>query len=149
METTNQNISQAVATFRKFPAMSDEEIYGELVKEGVDRRLAARLVEFVPMAYGRILLEKSGAQFSDVYHRLLPGGTRLEHLLSSEPVWNAAFDFGRAEIADRTSAADLLAVAARSAEFDAADKMLKKGSRLQNLVFTPPLLPWSDGEPNV
>ena len=100
------------------------------------------------MAYSRILLERSGAQFSDVYQRLLPGGTRLEQPLLSEPIWNEALTFGRAEIADQTSAADLLAVAARSAEFDAADKLLKKGSRLQNLVFTPPLMPWPDDGPN-
>jgi hypothetical protein len=41
-------ISKAVATLRGAPNLSDFDIYRKLVSEGVERPLAARLIEFVP-----------------------------------------------------------------------------------------------------
>jgi hypothetical protein len=52
----NPFVTEAVAIFREFPNVSDEEILRKLVAMGVERAIAARLVEFVPMAYCRLLL---------------------------------------------------------------------------------------------
>jgi hypothetical protein len=72
----NEQISEAVSIFRASPNLDDKEIYEILVVKGFKRQLAARLVEFLPMAYGRFLLAKAGVRFSDAYQRMLPGCLR-------------------------------------------------------------------------
>jgi hypothetical protein len=145
----NEQISRAVSLFRSSRTLGDEAIYQKLVAEGVESRLAARLVEFLPIAYGRFLLERSGPRFSEYFQRRLLSGPSEELLLSSEPVWNAAVAFARTEAIQGVLAQDFLAVAGRSAEFQAANQLLNQGSKLQDLVFTPYVLLWPEGGPNL
>ena len=72
-----------------------------------------------------------------------------ERPLKSEPVWNAALAFARTESEQGISVQDFLVVAGRSAEFQAANQLLNKGSKLENLVFIPYLLPWPEDGPQV
>jgi hypothetical protein len=134
--STNEQISKAVSLFRTSRAHGDEGIYRKLVAEGVEPQLAARLVEFLPLTYGRFLLEKSGTRFSEYFQRMLSSGRSEELLLSSEPVWNAAVAFAPTEAIQGISVQDFLAVAGRSGEFQVANKLLNQGSKLQDLVFT-------------
>jgi hypothetical protein len=78
---------------------------------------------------------------------MLPAGKSIEQPLSSEPVWDAAVAFAHAEVERGVSGQDLLAVAARSAEFDAANQLLNKGSKLENIKFTVPVLGWPENGP--
>lgn len=144
---TEEQISKAVSLLRTARPLGDEGVFRALVADNLDPRLAARLVELVPMAYGRFLLEKSGARFSEYFQRMLPNGPSEERPLSSEPVWGAALAFARAEAKQGVSVQDFLVVAGRSAEFQAANQLLNQGSKLENLVFTPYLLPWSENGP--
>jgi hypothetical protein len=143
-----RRISQAVSAFRTSPNMEDREVYQSLLADGVERQLAARLVEFLPIAYCRLILAESGPRFSTTFRRVLPDGTTCEQLLSSEPVWNAAIAFGRAEVERGASGEDLLAVAGRSAEFDAANQLLQSGSKLKDIAFTVPVLTWPENGPD-
>lgn len=145
----NEQISEAVSIFRASRNLDDKGIYEVLILKGFEHRRAARLVEFLPLAYGRFLLGKSGARFSDAYQRMLPGGVSEERPLSSEPVWNAALTFARTESENGISVENFFAVAGRSAEFQAANQLLNKGSKLENLAFTPYLLPWPESGPLV
>src|SRR5580698_2432330 len=85
----NEEISRAVTIFRSSPNLKDEEVFVALINRGTEKELAARLVEFLPMAYSRLILSKSGARFADTFRRNLPGGVSQEKPLSSEPVWGA------------------------------------------------------------
>jgi hypothetical protein len=147
-ELENQ-IRKAVAVLRSLRNLDDLCIYKALVTEGIEHPVAVRLVEFIPLAYGRFLLAKSGAKFSDYFQRRLPNGVSEKRPLTSEPLWRAALAFARAESERGISASDFLAVAARSAEFNVANQMLNKGSKLENLVFTPYLFPWPESGPTV
>jgi len=141
-------ISKAVAAFRNSPSSGDAEIYCMLVSEGLQRDLAARLVEFVPVVYCRLMLARSGARFPNTYRRrLVDGQLSAERPLLSEPVWIAAQAFALNELEQGVSPKDLLAVAGRCAEFDAANRMLKNGSDLKSVVFTPTLLTWPESGP--
>jgi hypothetical protein len=148
MNLMNENISIAVSVFRSSPQLKDEGIYQLLTAKGIERQLAARLVEFLPMVYCRLLLANSGAQFSDKFRRRLTNGGSKNGVLSSEPVWNAAVAFARAERERGLSATDFLAVAAHSAEFDAANQLLNNGSKLEDLRFTPVSLSWPEEGPD-
>lgn len=147
-ETVNQDISRAVSVFRISPNWDEEQICRALVKEGVERRRAARIVEFLPMVYCRLVLRNSGARFSSKFRRKSPEGASEELPLTSDPVWNEAVVFAYAEVERGVLGKELVAVAARSAEFDAANQLLNKGSKLENVTFTSPVLNWPEGGPD-
>lgn len=144
----NEDISKAMAMFRTSPNLEDYGIYQTLVADGVERQLAARLVEFLPVIYSRLILRNSGARFSSTFRRTVAGGMSQEQPFSSDPVWNAAAAFASDELERGVSSQDLLVVAARSAEFDAANQLLNRGAKLENIVFTPPVFIWPEGGPD-
>src|SRR5690242_13311478 len=133
----NELISSAVALLRNSPTLGDEAIYQLLVAEGFEHQIAARLVEFLPIAYGRLILANSGIRFSDTFERILPDGRISSKSLSSEPLWESAVAFARTEADHGVSGKDLLAVAGRSAELHAANQLLQEGAKLEDLAFTP------------
>jgi len=141
-------ISKAIVTLRSSPSLNDEGAYRALVRQGIKSWVAARLVEFLPMAYCRLVLRASGARFTDTFQRRGQDGTLKEQPLWSEPVWQAVMEFARAEVQHGVSAQDLLSVAGRSAEFRAANELLNKGSKLENIAFTVPLLNWPEQGPD-
>jgi hypothetical protein len=142
-------ISTAVAAMRRFPSLGDVKLYRMLVADGLKAALAARLVEFLPMAYCRLLLKDSGVRFPNTFQRRQARGkSSSERLLSSEPVWNAVIAFARDEAARGISPDDLLAVAGRSAEFQAVNQLLNNGSQLRNIALTPTVLMWRDEGPD-
>jgi hypothetical protein len=139
----NSDIRKAVAVFRNSKALDDVAIYKVLVADGVERQSAARLVAFLPMVYCRLLLASSGARFSNKYRSMLPDGTMSPvKLLANEPLWNSAMEFAKAEINGGISAEDVLSIAGRAAEFHAANQLLKRGSKLENLGFDAPTIRW-------
>jgi hypothetical protein len=143
-----EDVVNAVGIFRRSAILSDEEIFHALVERGTDSLSAARLVEFLPMVYCRLIFRNSGAQFSDIFRRISAGGDWREKPLSREPVWTVAMNFGLAEIKRGVSGQDLLLVAARSAEFQAANRLLNEGSKLEALVFGSPVLNWPEDGPS-
>jgi len=143
----NEVISKAVAILRRSPNLTDESVYHALVHEGIECILAARLVEFLPIAYSRLILANSGIRFSDTFCRRLSDGSLQERAFSSEEVWNEATDFARAEAARGISGKDLLKIGARSAELHAVNQLLDKGSKLDNIGLTPPVLTWPEDGP--
>jgi hypothetical protein len=144
----NELISKAVAAFRSSPSRGDIEIHEALIAEGLEAQTAARLVEFLPMAYCRLLLGNSGVQFSSSFQRQEANSqVSSERQLSSEPVWDGVVAFAREEVKRGASPKDLIAVAGRSAEFDAVNQMLNKGSNLKDIVLTPTLLTWPEVGP--
>jgi hypothetical protein len=141
-------IARTVVALRSSPHSSDAEVHSMLVADGMDSAIAARLVEFLPMAYSRLLLDSLGARFSGAFQRRLPNGESTEkRFLSSEPMWNAVVGFSRNEAERGVSRAELIAVAKRSAEFAAANQLLNAGAKLEDLVFTPVVFPWPESGP--
>jgi len=142
-------ISKAVAAMRSSPSSGDVEIFRTLVTDGLKPLVAARLVEFLPMAYCRLILRDSGVRFPNTFQRRLTNGTiSSERLLSSEPVWNDAIAFARDEAKRGISREDLLVVAGRCAEFQAVNQMLNDGSQLKDIAVTPTVLMWRETGPD-
>jgi hypothetical protein len=144
----NPVMSQVVANFREFPNVSDEEILRKLVAVGIERAIAARLVEFVPMAYCRLIFADSGIRFSECFRRKLADGSlSAERPLDSEPLWGEAISFASAEKQRGVSGRALLTVAARSSEFDAVNQLANQGSELKDIVLTTIVFQWPEGGP--
>ncbi len=143
-------IATALTVFRSSPGLTDEEVYQVLVSKGIERRLAARLVELLPAAYCRVILEPTGARFPDTFQRSRKDGTTPAPVpLASEPVWKAVLEYARREITQGLSRDDKLRLAGRSAEFRTANDLLKRGSKLQNIVFAPAVYQWPEDGPEV
>ena len=140
-------IAKAVEIFRRSPDLDEGAIFELLVASGLGRQVSARLVEFLPMAYVRVLLEQSGARFPDRFVRRLANGDREERQLNSEPVWNHALEFAKSEANGVVSREEFLSLARRGAEYQAANELLKGGSKLSDIGFTPSLLLWPDNGP--
>lgn len=148
MKTTDA-IVQAVALLRSRMDLGEIAIFSELASQGVERQTAARLVEFLPMIYCRLIFVKSGLRFPETYRRALSDGTCSPSVsLSSDAIWNEASKFAEAELNGGMNGQDLLAIAGRSSEFDAANKLLNSGSKLENLKFTEPVLLWPASGPD-
>ncbi len=146
----NPAIAEAVAIFREFPNSSDEEILRKLVSTGCDRLMAARLIEFVPMAYCRLLLAHSGVRFSGCFQRKLTNGRlSAEQRLAANPLWAEAVAFAEAEKKTEITGEALLVVAARSAEFDAANQLANQGSKLEDIVLMPTAFRWPEDGPEI
>jgi hypothetical protein len=131
----NECIAKAVSIMRASPDLDDEAMYERLVAAGIERELADRLQAFLPMAYTRLMLEKSGVRFSDYFEQEMQGGDIEKRMLSSDPVWNASMAFARAEISSGITAQELFDVAGRSAECDAANQALNAGNKMVDLEF--------------
>ena len=141
-------ISIVVAAFRNSPNRGDAEIHRMLVADGLNPTVAARFVEFLPMAYCRLLFESSGVRFSKTFQRRFSDGqTSTEKLLSLEPVWNASMEFAREELKSNIPTKELLVVAARSSEFAVINQLSNGGADLKNVALTAALLMWPEDGP--
>jgi hypothetical protein len=143
----NETIAKAASILRASTHLDDEAVFEQLVSSGIDRYLADRLVTFLPMAYASHLLVNAGARLQNYYERVLPNDDLERVQLSSEPVWCASMEFYHAEISRGMSRDDLLAVAARSAEFHAANQALNNGNTLDKGEFGPCHIKWTVDNP--
>jgi len=140
--STETRVALAVELFRTSPQFDDMEMFSALLARGISRRLAARLIEFVPMAYCQVVLGKLGIRFSESFRR---GGTQSRSRpLSSEPVWRAACSLAASEASQGIGQQEMLLVAGRSAEFQAVNNLLKQGSKAAEITLTVPVLLWPE-----
>lgn len=147
LKAMDDDICKALLIFRTSAKLGDEELFRTLVNQGMKKKLAARLVEFLPIAYCRLILRSTGARFSNAFRRVQPNGETQQQLLSSDPIWRGIVRFADAEVDRGVQGKDLLLVAARSAEFHAANQLLNDGSKLENIAFASPVLMWPEEGP--
>jgi hypothetical protein len=105
---------------------------------GVPPRLAIEVVEFLPLALARALLDGMGVHFEDYYARQTSGGRVIgQKLLADEPVFREGL-----AAADEMSGdgAAYLAVAGRSAEYQAINRAMNAGARPEDLRCAPPVV---------
>jgi hypothetical protein len=141
-------IGHAIAFMRE--QKGEVQICRDLSAVGVDASTAARLVEFLPLVYFRVLMANSGVRFSGAYRRVRPDGTKSPPILfSSEPLWNQVMEFAEAEVRRGAHRQQLLVIAGRSAECEAVNKLLNQGSKLADVGLTEPLLPWPESGPEL
>jgi len=144
---TVEVISRVANIFRESPASSDYEIYLKAVAVGVESKQAARLVEFLPMVYCRLILAGTGTRFPDIFQRRFNDGTLSpEKTLVSEPAWTEVMRFARAEQAQVTGS-DLMAIAAHSSEFDAVNQLLNRGTKPEDIALSTAVLAWPEEGP--
>ena len=123
------------------PTAFSDGLVDALCAQGHDRRLAMRVVEFMPLAFVRVLLAGTGVELSDRYIRAgQEGQADTERPLADEPVYRATLDLAESGL----SREELLAVAGGAAELNAINQALNAGSRPEDLTCGPPALMWPE-----
>jgi hypothetical protein len=135
-----EDITKAAEVLRKQTGSSEDQLITTLVEAGFDQARAIKLVEFIPLAYGRVWMEGKGVQFTDYYLRMsVDEKSYTEHELEDEPVYREAVAAAQSEINDGAEFDVFFPIAARSAEFQAINRALHGGSRLEDLELSPPI----------
>lgn len=109
----------------------------------IPHSLTIKLLEFMPLAFGRVLLDGMGIQFSESYIRYDAQTERQkEQRLADEPVYIESFWAATQIVARQAAGEAFKAVALRSAELDAINKALNAGSKPEDLATSSPCLSW-------
>ena len=119
------------------PDEHDQDLAEGLIRRGLSRDQAERVVAFVPLAFGRQFLSSSHATFSDTYETQDPDtGRRTRGALGTEPLYAAAMQYAAGHVQDNP----VTVTGERSAEVRAARKLLPESASIaeSNAVFTEP-----------
>jgi hypothetical protein len=136
-------ISTAFELFKR--GNSDADIFHQLLAAGCARSLAGRLLCFIPLSCGRMVLADLGIEFPEKYVCFqADGALGPARSLGSDRDWVAIDSFLTARKATETPAISIIGM--RSAEFDAINKALLNGSKPENLVLSAPVFTFEDSE---
>ncbi|HVL13023.1 MAG TPA: hypothetical protein VM529_10690 [Gemmata sp.] len=136
--TVRDAILLAVPVFTRHAGGGLSVIRNELENAGVPPQLAAELVEFLPLALARAMLDGMGVRFEDYYVRQTARGHVIgQKLLTDEPVFREGL-----AVANELSAnsEEFMAVAGWSVEYQAINKAMNAGSRPEDLRCAPPVV---------
>jgi hypothetical protein len=116
-----------------------DELRAELVRAGLSAGLAAEVVEFLPLAVARAVLNGMGVRFADHYVRQTAQGHVIgQKRLDEEPVYREGL--AMADEIGRMGDAALTAVMSLSPEYQAISKALNSGSRPEDMTCAPPTM---------
>jgi hypothetical protein len=131
----DDGIAQLGAVAQRQPDLDSEGLVAALTDRGLDLQSARRLVVFVPLALGRVLLDGLGITFADTY--LVANATHTtKHPLADVPEFIAASAAGAS---GQLPPDQLSGLALRSSEVDAVNQALHNGSQPQHLILSPPV----------
>ncbi len=113
-----------------------------ILRKGTNEPTVNRVLRFAPIAIGRVLLSKLGANFSDRYVRIQSSGEIEEGLhLMREPAFARATMIARELSTDAEMIEPLKTLARENSEVQAITDMLQSGSRPEELQLMPPIIP--------
>jgi hypothetical protein len=136
--TVRDAILLAIPVFVAHARRGPSAVRAELQQAGIPTGLAAEIVEFLPIALARAMLEGMGIHFADHYVRQTAQGQVIgEKLLAEEPVFREGLSIA-GEISGGTD--DFMAVAGLSPEYRAIQKALSSGSQPEDLQCAPPIV---------
>ena len=137
--------SRAVAALHRLADRPDAEIVRALVAQGADAALAEKLVDYVPIAFGRPVLERLGVRASEE-GVLVSGGAERRFRLMNDPVFADAVALAREAYTRGSMPGDVFrAVVMRGAELRAVNEALTAGAKAQDLSLSAPCFSPSTG----
>jgi hypothetical protein len=132
-------ILRAVPVFAAHAGAGPDALRDELNKAGIPIALAAEVVEFLPIAVARAMLNGMGVRFADHYVRQTAQGQVIgQKRLDDEPVYCEGLTM--ADEISRMGEDSLMAVVNYSPEYNAVSKALSSGSRPEELSCSPPTM---------
>jgi hypothetical protein len=141
----SEAVKIAAPLFHAQKSLEDEDLVNTLTEVGVPLLLARRIVVFMPLAFGRIMLKELNVNVSDVYEYFQKKGgftDKKRRKLVDEPVYKESLKLAAKMAGKETTGQIFLAIAFRSAEVNAVNQMELQGSKPENIVLTPMLTMW-------
>jgi hypothetical protein len=145
-----RKIKAAVPIFVINANAEEEKLLASLIANGIEEDFAWKLIEFLPLAFGRVLLKKWRVRTSDEYVRYTPSEEKIvenvRKKLGGEIVFSYAIFMG-SEMSKRSLLSILglslkneqfQTIAGLSVEVKAVRELIGRGSKPENLVLTPP-----------
>jgi hypothetical protein len=106
-----------------------------LISKGIDEEIAWKVINFMPIAFNRVMLASEEINFKTTYVVLIDDSTQMKKSLIEEDIFNQSILLAQSKIGNMSG--DIwLSVAGRSAEFHVINELLKSGSQLKDLRFT-------------
>lgn len=137
--TVRDAILRAVPVFVAHRGGDLYAIRDGLERAGIPAALAAEVIEFLPLAVARALLQGMGIRFADEYIRGTAQGQEIGRKpLMEEPVYREGL--AMADEIVRMGQDTFMAVAGWSSEYQAVNKAMNAGSRPEDMSFNPPLM---------
>lgn len=132
--TINAAIENYITAISESPEIEDMDMMELLESEGATKSVAERTIRFVPVAFGRKLLEDLGVTFSNEFVRVDAHGKILSTgKLSEDEVFNASL-----AATDTCSSSNALeAIPLMSPEVNAVNTALNAGSNPTDLLLGP------------
>lgn len=139
----SEAIKEALPIFLQYGNLKDEDLLDIFIKKGFPPDIARKIVVFMPLAFGRVMMNELKVETSDEFEYFRKKGTftdKQRRKLNNIAIYREAF-----VIASRMSQSDdedFWAVAGRSAEINAVNHLKAQGSKPHNIVLTPMLTMW-------
>jgi hypothetical protein len=134
---TRERLQKALPLFAGIETGDRDGLLRALRAAGFTEAAAAEIVEFMPLAFARVLLEDVGVPLPEHYVRRVPGShEERKHRLADEPIYREAAAAAWEVL--QTDEAAFVAVAARSSELQALNRALHAGARLDDFLLSPP-----------
>jgi hypothetical protein len=138
--TIEELIRLAVEWMQEHPNNDEKELVPNLVKCGEDEALALDLIVFVPLAFGRAMMNRTGAKLKETYSVYTDSRHAKSYLLVDNPIFREAFRMAEQCYEGKTRELNYMAIAGRSPEVRGLNEALNKGSDPKNLVFGEPFM---------
>jgi hypothetical protein len=141
-------IKKAVTIFAEHRDSGWEVLVEAVENSDIPTLLAGRLLEFMPLAFGRVFMKDLGIAFREEYVRYVVSDGKIvvkqRRKLIDESVYRESFKIASKMEGTKIDGEKFLAVAFRSAEFICVNEMELKGSKPEHLVLTEPHLEWTE-----
>jgi hypothetical protein len=120
------------------PSIEDDDLAKSLMETGYEFTDAELAVAIVPSVFGRLALRRLGAmKFSPYFTVTNHHGRSVRYDLRSHPIYRAAARIAAAtEVHGFLTKEQFSPVGGRSAECDAASRLLDSGAKLEGVVFS-------------
>lgn len=134
-------VDLAFPAFHLIPPGKEAELRLVLRSNRVPDEIMDDIIAFVPLAFGRVLLDGTGPHLSPEYATIDAGGTtRGAGRLMDHPVYAAAHTAATQIMARQELGEMVVSAALWSSEFRAVQEALAAGSNPADLVGAPPVI---------
>ncbi len=125
--TLEELVGLVVEWMQKHPDTDEKELIPSLVKSGEDESVALELIVFVPLAFGRALMKRTGARLKETYCIYTDSRHSKSYRLLDSPVYCEAYRMAE-DYYEGKIRGNFLAIAGRSAEVRGLNQALDKGT---------------------
>lgn len=128
-------IAAAVACARASPPSAAANFDEALANAGCSPELVRSLANFIPEAFGHVLLRELEVNVADECEFQLPDGTRRKVLLSRDAMWVLVEAVAYAMSRDPKQRQEFAAIAVHSAAVDALNRLTRAGQDPKGAIY--------------